>query len=515
VTPCISVRGAHPVGGVLAQALESWADPPDALVVGWAHERELWTFDSEYRRWLLVEGSDDGLVIGPAFGSKATPCLYCYAARRRANGSVSCVPPGSISPAVVNAARQVVVSEEHILSAGRQVVCTDGGDRIVHVLTAVPSCQRCARSLHPAPIGITDLVSDRVGLVHRVEHAETEFAGLVSAVAVPSRTNAFTSTAPWGVAWAVGRDRPRTSIRAIGESVEHYCARVASIDGPIAAARDLDGPFVDTSTFGFLKGEQRHDIEVRWTKGTRLSDGAVSYAPSTLVTLPYRGRAGERTAEYQCSTGLGAGESFEAAAAHGLLEAIERDAFIRAWQSDSSVQRVRPPQRIAGGTMHLIRLPNQAGVEVVVGLLEREEPPYCAVGLAARLDREEAIEAATYEVAQTYTAVKARDGDASTESLDPPTSLFGHALAHAVRRDLRSSRSKWITAVDEARPARKTSLDDVLARIPTAVAVDLTTSDAKSAGVFVARVLISGYSLAGVGGGRVDRSGAFLPQPLA
>jgi ribosomal protein S12 methylthiotransferase accessory factor YcaO len=135
--------------------------------------------------------------------------------------------------------------------------------------------------------------------------------------------------------------------------------------------------------------------------------------------------------------------------------------------------------------------------------------------VAARLDREEAIEAATYEVAQTYTAIDAVDAESVGEGLDPPESLFGHAIAHAVRRDLRASRRKWITAVDDAPRATKMSLDHVLARIPTVVAVDLTTSDAAAAGVSVARVLVSGYDRAGLGGGRVDPSGAFLPQPVA
>jgi thiazole/oxazole-forming peptide maturase SagD family component len=338
---------------------------------------------------------------------------------------------------------------------------------------------------------------------------------LASAVAFPSRTNAFAPNGPWGVAWAVDRDPARASIRAIGESIEHYCARVASVDGPLGMARDLDRPFVDPSTFDFLTGNDRHDIEVRWTEGTRLSDGARAYAPSTLVGVPYRGQPGERTVEYQCSTGLAAGASFEAAAAHGLLEAIERDAFIRAWQTDAPVQRVRPPQSIAGGTLHLIRLPNQPDVDVVVGLLERDEPPYCSVGLAARLDREEAIEAATYEVAQTYTAVDAVDLESWSEGLDPPESLFGHALAHAVRPDLRASRRAWTTAAGDAPPETDTSIDEVLGRIPTAVAVDLTTSDVASAGLSVVRVLISGYDRAGLGGGRVDPEGAFLPQPVA
>ncbi len=509
------VRGDHALGAVLAEALGSWTEPPDALVIGWTDERELWTFGAEYRRWLLVEGTDGGVVVGPVFGSSGTPCMDCYASRRRANGSTSCVAPGAISPQALATALNAASSEEEALCAGRQFVCTDEGDRAAHVLIAVPPCRRCASGIDRASLDLADLVSDRIGLVHRVEHQDTKLMGLVSAVAIPSRTNAFFPIGPSGVAWAVDRDAARASVRAIGESIERYCARLASVDGPVTSARALGRPFIDPSTFGFLTDDERHDVDLRWTKGTRLSDGATAYAPSTLVCLPYRGHQGERTVEYQCSTGLAAGASFEAAAAHGLLEAIERDAFIRAWRSDAPVQRVCPPQAMAGGTLHLVRLPNDAGVEVVVGLLERDEPPYGAVGLAARLDREDAIEAATYEAAQTYTAVDAVDIERATESFDPPVSLFGHAVAHAVRRDLRLSRRKWLTAVDDPPRATKTSLDEVLARIPPAVAVDLTTPDVASAGVSVARVLVSGYDRAGLGEGRVDSGGAFLPQPVA
>jgi ribosomal protein S12 methylthiotransferase accessory factor len=515
LTTRTAVRGDHSLGPVLAEALGSWVDPPDALVIGWEHERDLWALGSQHHRWLLVEGADDGIVVGPVFGSTATPCLYCYAARRRANGSVRCVPPGAVAPRALATALHVVSREERAVSAGRQFVCTDDGHRTMHVLLPVPTCRRCAHGFDGGPVGLADLVSDRIGLVHRVDHAPAKVMGLHSAVALPSRTNAFAPIGPSGVAWAVDRDPARASTRAIGESIEHYCARFVPGDGPLAAARDLDGPFVDTNTFGFLDDEHRHDVEVRWSTGTRLADGAPAYAPSTLVGLPYRGQAGERTAEYQCTTGLAAGASFAAAVGHGLLEAIERDTFIRAWRCNAPVQRVRPPQRAAGGTLHLLRLPNDAGVEVVVGLLERDAPPYCAVGLAARLDRDEAVEAATFEVAQTYTALDAVDGERWRERLDPPESLFGHAVAHAVRRDLRASRRTWLTATDDAPPATPTSLDEVLARLPTAVAVDLTTPDAASAGVTVARVLISGYGRAGLGGGRRGPDGAFLPQPVA
>lgn len=137
---------------------------------------------------------------------------------------------------------------------------------------------------------------------------------------------------------------------AIGEAAERYAGSFLAERALVLATADELGPAAidpprfalfarrqhDTPGFGFAPF--RRDTRVRWARGFALPDGEETYVPAQLVYLTWSRLAPEeQPVAYSTSNGLACGPTLEEAVLAGLLELVERDAFMITWAAGLSL----------------------------------------------------------------------------------------------------------------------------------------------------------------------------------
>ncbi|WP_434046435.1 MULTISPECIES: YcaO-like family protein [Sorangium] len=500
----IQILGYTPFARALRGALSGAGAPRGAasstvvLACHWEDLAALRAFDSHAESpWILIEAGDEGqALVGPMLGAGGSGCLACFTARRRSNGARACRPveeaPDALVARVAAAVRRCLDGDDGGAAGAAQIeLLPDGGTRL-HDFVPVPGCPRCREARPPAEAsGIDALVGERLGVVTRVDEIASGFPGIVAALAV----GCCTEPLGWklgvrGLNDGIAADTTMASARAraSGESVERYCPAFAPDDLPLARARDLDGRWLDPRRLA--PGEPFDaDAPLRWARATSLADDAPVWVPAAFVYFPYRRAEGEPSLGVQTTCGLALGRTLDDAIQHALEERVERDSVMRAWRLHLPVERVDVrPVPIEG--LHLCRLPCESGLEVVVSLLERPEPPYAATGLAARRSLEEAARAASLETVVVDLWLRGWLARGEPPPAYPPRTLSDHPRAHAIRRDLIASRQRWLRPDAVARPRPPApGWRQIAARLRDACFVDLTTPDVARAGLRVARVI--------------------------
>ena len=150
---------------------------------------------------------------------------------------------------------------------------------------------------------------------------------------------------------APGRDQALAA--ALGEVAERYSASWLPEGLPLATSRELGGSAVDPARFALFHSRQHAragfpfkaftaDTCVRWAPGVALPSNEPAYLPAQLVYLRWRSPedTGEEPIAYSTSNGTACGATFEEAVLSGLLELIERDAFMLTWYGRLSLPRL-------------------------------------------------------------------------------------------------------------------------------------------------------------------------------
>ncbi|TDC71023.1 hypothetical protein E1193_29350 [Micromonospora sp. KC606] len=295
------------------------------------------------------------------------------------------------------------------------------------------------------------------------------------------------------------------------------------------------------------------DVEALWTAGYALSDGAPTAVPASLVYVNWLipPRQDEPRTNFSMLSGLAAGPTRTAAETAALEEVIERDATVIWWANALAARPVDvahpalsrllvpDPERGPGwaraaGTpadirYRVIAIPTVFDVPVIGVLLDDPELRITAIGVAARPAPASAVAKALAEaVTLRRYAVGLLDPDGEIWRA-ARTGLIDGTIFHPWRADrcyARSYRPDWADVVDLGchgqlwlDPAMRAhlhpitggdelvGLDDLphldgdiraayLRRLAAqgieAVAVDVTTPDAATAGVFVVRVVAPG-----------------------
>ncbi|MBX0302703.1 YcaO-like family protein [Haloarcula salinisoli] len=211
---------------------------------------------------------------------------------------------------------------------------------------------------------------------------------------------------------------------AIGEGVERYCAAIyRNSDLRESTYGALNSAIDPSSVVNFAPAQRdagtvpsplyRDGDEIRWVEGERLSDGTAVYVPAQLVYLSYDMRD-VPFIRAPISTGLAAGLDREAAVRRGLLEIVERDAFmihyltrsplptLRVENRDGPVGRLLDRIGRAGLTWHLLDARTDIGIPVVIAVLvDPHGTPAVTVAASARPDARAAVQAALEEAIQT------------------------------------------------------------------------------------------------------------------
>ncbi|MGJ1428120.1 YcaO-like family protein [Clavibacter sepedonicus] len=263
------------------------------------------------------------------------------------------------------------------------------------------------------------------------------------------------------------------------------------------------------------------DAPLWWREGVDASTGRRAWAPAQLVHLagPWPGDA---SIAYATSNGLACGITETEARISGLLEAVERDAFMLTWYNrlslphvDVSTPRLRrfisTYIRPTGLQLHLIDMSVFSGIPTVLAVVRNPHTGLApvAIGAASAATIERAGEKAATEGMYTRTWMKTeqREGNAlhSTDWAGDVSSFEDHIRLFA-GTDLVPELDFLTADTGTTGPGRSRNFDDSdpdalwsalvghLADGGTpVVAFDLTSPDVVEAGARVSKVVLPGY----------------------
>jgi ribosomal protein S12 methylthiotransferase accessory factor len=202
----------------------------------------------------------------------------------------------------------------------------------------------------PTPLGeslarLERLVSPCTGIVRHVQDmlATTGDAQLVAVAAELADATDLVGAPIDAKAVAWSSDRDAAVAAAIGEAVERYSAGLMPEEVVLATAEELAPTAVDPERFALFHPDQyakagfpprpfTRSTPVRWIRGFRIPNGEPAWLPAQLVSLGALPLApSEELIGYATSSGLACRPTFEEALLRGLLEVIERDAFMITW----------------------------------------------------------------------------------------------------------------------------------------------------------------------------------------
>jgi ribosomal protein S12 methylthiotransferase accessory factor len=318
-----------------------------------------------------------------------------------------------------------------------------------------------------------------------------------------------------------------TRTAAIAEAAERYSACFVPADRiRVCAARELPGA-VDPSRFALFHESQHAlpgfpfarfecDTVTTWTPGVDLWSGAEAWLPAQLVYLPPE--PVEAPIGYATSSGLAAAATEAEAILRGLLELIERDAFMLAWSNRLSLplldwtddaglaeldRRFFAPTRMRYSAVDASVF---FGIPAVIGVVHGPPGELGAIGVGAACAATVA-EAVRKALAEAFSVREhVRDSLVEGPELFPRApedvvTFDDHMRFYATSERARSA--AFLDASAERRPSRSVAslpgadaearLRQVLRRLAgrgvSAYAVDVTAPDVRSVGLHVARAV--------------------------
>lgn len=227
-------------------------------------------------------------------------------------------------------------------------------------------------------------------------------------------------------------------IAALAESLERYVWQVAddyfkrpffgteSVAArkyPVTPLRSFAG-FSDTQRQKDPTLTIRPEDEFLWIEGLSLVTQKPVHIPAQVVSA-FHGRRSKHTESrirFAITTGLATGPTDEFAILNGLLECIERDAYVIWWLNQLTVPRFDPYSLAANGgslrtlldrcaryklTVHAVQIPTDAPAHVICAIVTdgAQMPPF-SLGVKAHRDPAEALEGALHEALRGRIAMR-------------------------------------------------------------------------------------------------------------
>ncbi|PSL01624.1 ribosomal protein S12 methylthiotransferase accessory factor [Haloactinopolyspora alba] len=223
-----------------------------------------------------------------------------------------------------------------------------------------------------------------------------------------------------------------------------------------AAVTELDAPYVEMEQCGLYTQDfyDRHaekyvpwseNPSVPWVWGWSLRDGRALLVPEQIAYYLDH-REDHRNTVQECSNGCASGSSVTEAVLHGLLELVERDAFLISWYDGLTraeidldtvdhplVQQMRAHVDLLGYDLRCFDIRVDLPVPAVGAVAVRRDggPGTLCFAGGASLDPDDAVRAAVCEVASYVTGFPERVGE-SIEHNELMVTDYGHVteLAH-------------------------------------------------------------------------------------
>ncbi|MEV7280907.1 TOMM precursor leader peptide-binding protein [Streptomyces sp. NPDC093111] len=228
----------------------------------------------------------------------------------------------------------------------------------------------------------------------------------------------------------------------------------ASLDdlGPVAVDPRGTGLYADA----FYRDNPRvrpftPDREIPWVWGWSLRDAAARAVPEILAY--YHASGLENRFVQESSNGCASGGSLEEAVYFGLMEVVERDAFLLAWYGQAPLREIDPSTSTRASTRHMVDRLAMYGyrarffdtradlpVPVVTACAERFDGGVgrMCFGAGAGLDPESALDSALCEIATDSVNLVGRTRRDETRlramaaDFDRVTTLHDHPLVYGV-----------------------------------------------------------------------------------
>lgn len=222
-----------------------------------------------------------------------------------------------------------------------------------------------------------------------------------------------------------GDDYERSGRLAVLEGLERYAGLKGSRVRPTirAARRDLPAASVDPRTCGLYTDDfyerepmfvtYSDDLEMNWVWGYSVSRDEPTLVPERLVY--YLDADASSNFVQECSNGCATGGSLEEAVLFGLLELIERDAFLAGWYGGAPLREIDPAtvpgddiqfmlarMRLIGYDVRLFDNRMDLEVPVVTAVAVNRDPEangQICLAAGASLDPADAVRAALCEIA--------------------------------------------------------------------------------------------------------------------
>ncbi|RST52656.1 YcaO-like family protein [Variovorax sp. MHTC-1] len=349
------------------------------------------------------------------------------------------------------------------------------------------------------------------------------------ATSQPARCGPLLGNAALNIGAAASLNPARAAVRAVGESLERYAAAAWRLAGPAAfrsSPADLlaaGSDFVCASEVYRFAEDQKQTKDFpfsfaanqaqNWVVGVRLMTGEPAYVPMSCTFVPYDFvDSQERMTHMPISTGCAAADNLSSATLSGLLEVIERDAFMISWRTGqfayvvprSSIDQCRGAiaelvmvAQASADQVRVWQLDGLAGVPVVVvALWDEKKPSGLAVGVCAAASKNDRIQGAFEEALLTRVMVRhSVEYLTCTPRAERPASLREQMMWHALSEDFLDS-PLWRAPTREALDDKDVALEPTVRALEEmghrVYAVDIATRELRLAGLSVIRIVVSG-----------------------
>lgn len=464
----------------------------------WARDVEVPTLNVEVR--------NDAGVIGPITLPGRPGCGWCAFERLTAalathEATQSTTTPSDeisrrIGPLLVREMRAIISDpQQSQLLDHALFVDPETLDESLHKIIPLARCAVCGGAAAFPPIeqeqlrlsaedspeavlgALAGWVDSRTGVISDlfIEPPETDLP-IIATAAPPHVIEKDGSLRRLPLGWGKGLTISGAVLSAVGEAIERYSASI--LDGERIVwkrPQEFDGEFLDPRLCGLYGDEQyerkgfpyvRFDTDVvhPWVQGSWLSNGQPVWIPAVFVFLTVELRQ-EQSICQGTSNGLAASTDKDDASLRAILELVERDAFMAAWLTGRSAQRIElddtldPPLHEVlegleglGANVEIYTLPTSAIGTTVLCLAfgDGENYPGVTFGLGCDLEPRTALKQAVLELGQTGPYLRRMmqskllttpsDPTAVREMLDHAAYYFPRERASAFDR-LRSNKS--------------------------------------------------------------------------
>lgn len=410
-----------------------------------------------------------------------------------------------------------------------------------------------------------NVIDSQAGIINRLDTVEMtgQDPKLFWVRAYPANTEPIFGNVALNQGDGVSTNRHRAIMKAVGETLERYCAaNYRNEDVVISSFRDLEGLATPPSSYALFSDDQydsfdsalkkfNEDTPVGWTRGFSLCNKTHTFVPAQFVYLPYNHSEAEVVLDNQISTGLACHATIKKAIEKGILEIIERDAFMLWWMFKTPSHKIDPSsysnpaivQMVSefsrlGYEIHILSISSDFRIPVVLtALISRDNlSPRAVVGLGTSHIVEEAIVLSLEEVSLGLIGMT-RNAQAHSDytpgkNFSNVRTLDEHGLCYALDEASSDLLANCLNSTPEAEkselaPAGMGVGIDLLTYLVTILmdndmdilVFDLTTPDVEEAGFKVARTVIPSmlpmdidHNLQHLGGPRVSALAAKYPD---